>query len=125
MSGEGTITSLQAPKRILVANRGEIAIRIMHAAAELGISSVAIYSEDDASALHVRKADMAVSLGASGARAYLDGAKIVEIARDTGCDAIHPGYGFLSENAKFAQSCIDAGIIFIGPEPVTLELFGD
>ncbi len=125
MSDKGTLRAPQIPSRILVANRGEIAIRIMHAAAELGIATVAIYSDDDASALHVRKADMAASLGASGARAYLDGAKIVAIARETGCDAIHPGYGFLSENAKFAQSCLDAGIIFIGPKPATLELFGD
>jgi acetyl/propionyl-CoA carboxylase alpha subunit len=91
-------------QKLLIANRGEIAIRIMHAAAELGIETVAIYSEDDAEA---------------------DTERIVEIATQTGCDAVHPGYGFLSENAAFARTCDDAGSVFVGPTPETLDLFGD
>ncbi len=111
--------------KLLIANRGEIAIRIMHAAAELGIDSVAVYSDDDSEALHPRKADEAVSLGAKGVAAYLNGTRLLEIARDTNCDAVHPGYGFLSENAEFARACGAAGLTFVGPEAETLETFGD
>ena len=111
--------------RVLVANRGEIAVRLVRAVAEHGASSVAVYSSEDAAALHVRAADDAVALEAAGAGAYLDGARLIEIARRTGCDALHPGYGFLSENAGFAAECAAAGIVFIGPEPETLALFGD
>src|SRR3984957_19492720 len=113
------------PINLLVANRGEIAIRIMRAAAELGIRTLAIYSEDDAASLHTRKADAARALHWAVAAAYLDLEQIIEIAKATGCDAIHPGYGFLSENAKFAHRCAEEGIKFVGPRPEVLELFGD
>jgi acetyl/propionyl-CoA carboxylase alpha subunit/acetyl-CoA carboxylase carboxyltransferase component len=112
-------------KRLLVANRGEIAVRILRAAADLGIATVAIYSPDDADALHTRKADTAVALAGSGAAAYLDGAQIVAVALAQGCDALHPGYGFLSEQAAFAQQCEDAGIAFVGPRPATLAVLGE
>lgn len=111
--------------RVLIANRGEIAIRIARAAAELGIPSVAVYSEDDAESLHTRKADDAVALKGSGPAAYLDAEQIIAVAKEAGCDAIHPGYGFLAENAAFARRCAEEGIRFIGPSAETLELFGD
>ena len=113
------------PKSLLVANRGEIAIRVMRAAAELGIPTVAIFSEDDAQSLHIRKADDARPLRGRGAAAYLDIDQIIAVAREAGCDAIHPGYGFLSENAAFARRCAEAGIVFVGPRPEVLDLFGD
>ncbi|MBI2761494.1 MAG: carbamoyl-phosphate synthase large subunit [Chloroflexi bacterium] len=112
-------------KRLLVANRGEIAIRIMRATAELGIPSVAIYSEDDASSLHIRRADDAYPLRGTGVAAYLDIDQIVAAAKERGCDAIHPGYGFLSENAEFARRCEAEGITFIGPTAETLAALGD
>jgi acetyl/propionyl-CoA carboxylase alpha subunit/acetyl-CoA carboxylase carboxyltransferase component len=112
-------------KSLLVANRGEIAIRIARAASELGIRTVAIFSEDDARSLHVRRADHAAPLRGAGAKAYLDIAQIVALATAEGCDAVHPGYGFLSENAAFARACLEAGLIFVGPNPAVLELFGD
>ena len=112
-------------RSLLIANRGEIAIRIAEAAAGLGMRTVAIFSEDDAASLHVLRADEARQLKGSGATAYLDADQIVALARDAGCDAIHPGYGFLSENAALAARCIEAGIVFIGPGPGLLELFGD
>ncbi|SDS81702.1 Biotin-requiring enzyme [Halopseudomonas litoralis] len=112
-------------KRLLIANRGEIAIRLARAAAELDIPSVAVYSEDDAGSLHLRKADVAVGLQGRGATAYLDGPQLIAIAQAHGCDAIHPGYGFLSENAGFARACTEAGITFVGPDAEVLELFGD
>lgn len=112
-------------KKLLIANRGEIAIRVTEAAAELGLTTVAIFSEDDAKSLHVIRADEACQLRGSGAAAYLDGEQIVAVAHQAGCDAIHPGYGFLSENAGFARRCAEAGIIFVGPRPELLELFGD
>ena len=111
--------------KLLIANRGEIAIRIARAAAALDIPTVAIYSEDDRDALHVRKADQAVALPGSGPRAYLDIAQVVAAARAAGCTLVHPGYGFLSENADFAQACLDAGLGFVGPAPDVLRLFGD
>ncbi|MGC1339910.1 MAG: biotin carboxylase N-terminal domain-containing protein, partial [Candidatus Binataceae bacterium] len=112
-------------KNLLIANRGEIAIRIIRAAAELGIRTVAIFSEDDGASLHTRKADDARALRGTGVAAYLDAEQIIAAAKDAGCDAIHPGYGFLSENAEFARRCAAAGISFIGPRPELLELFGD
>jgi len=111
--------------RLLVANRGEIAIRIMRAAADLGIETVAVHPEDDATSLHTRRADQVHLLPGAGAMAYLDVAAIIEAARATGCDALHPGYGFLSENPALARACAEAGITFVGPGPELLELFGD
>jgi len=113
------------PRCLLIANRGEIAIRIARTAAEMGIRTVAMYSEDDAASLHTRRADIAHALRGTGAAAYLDIAQIIAAAEEHGCDAIHPGYGFLSENADFARACAEAGIAFVGPRPVLLDLFGD
>ena len=112
-------------KRLLVANRGEIAIRIMRSAAELGIRTLAVHSADDAQSLHTRCADEVCALDGIGVPAYLDGVQLVAVAREARCDAIHPGYGFLSENASFARQCAEAGITFVGPRPETLDLFGD
>jgi acetyl/propionyl-CoA carboxylase alpha subunit len=112
-------------RKLLIANRGEIAIRIARAAATVGLPSVAIYSEDDRDALHPRRADEAVPLPGTGPRAYLDGEAILAAARAVGADAIHPGYGFLSENAAFARQCAQASVQFIGPSPRVLALFGD
>ena len=110
---------------VLIANRGEIAIRIARACAGLGLKSVAVYSEDDVRSLHVRRADEAHGLSGSGPRAYLDFAGIIAAAKTAGCDAVHPGYGFLSERADFARAVIAAGLTFVGPAPETLALFGD
>jgi acetyl/propionyl-CoA carboxylase alpha subunit len=111
--------------KLLIANRGEIAIRVARAAADLEIATVAVHSEDDQRALHVLKADTAVALRGVGARAYLDGEQLVAVATSHGCDAVHPGYGFLSENPGFAERCIAAGLTFVGPAPEQLALFGD
>jgi len=111
---------------VLIANRGEIACRIMRTLGEMGLRSVAVYSDADHNAPHVRLADDAVRIGASPAsQSYLDIEKIIVAARTSGADAIHPGYGFLSENAEFAKSCADAGITFIGPSPDAIALMGD
>ena len=110
---------------VLVANRGEIAIRVLRAAAELGLRTVAVYSQDDAGALHPRKADQAVALTGVGAAAYLDMDQIIAVAQAEGCDAVHPGYGFLSENPEFARRCARAGLSFVGPDAETLAIFGD
>lgn len=110
---------------VLIANRGEIAIRIARACADLAIRSVAVYSRDDVDALHVVKADVSAVLDGEGPSAYLDGPGLIAAAKRTGCDAIHPGYGFLSENTGFARLCADAGLVFIGPSPACLALFGD
>jgi acetyl/propionyl-CoA carboxylase alpha subunit/acetyl-CoA carboxylase carboxyltransferase component len=111
--------------KLLIANRGEIAIRVARAAADAGIATVAIYPADDALSLHVRVADEAVEIPGRGARAYLDIAAVVQAAKATGCKAVHPGYGFLSENAEFAKACAAEGLVFVGPSPAALELFGD
>jgi len=113
-------------EKVLIANRGEIAVRIMRACRELGIRSVAIFSDVDRNALHVRYADEAFPCGpAKPAESYMNAARILEIARASGAQAIHPGYGFLSENAAFAQACTDAGLVFIGPKPATIAAMGD
>ncbi|SDC94124.1 Acetyl/propionyl-CoA carboxylase, alpha subunit [Variovorax sp. CF079] len=112
-------------RRILIANRGEIAVRLVRALRDLGIESVAVHAKDDANALHVQLADTAIALGATGPSAYLDIAALIAIAREQGCDAVHPGYGFLSERSDFAQACAEAGLRFIGPTPEQLALFGD
>jgi acetyl/propionyl-CoA carboxylase alpha subunit/acetyl-CoA carboxylase carboxyltransferase component len=111
--------------KLLIANRGEVAVRIAQAAAELGIVTVAVYSADDVHSLHTRRTDQAVALGGAGPAAYLDAARLIAIARDTGCDAVHPGYGFLSESAGFARACLAAGLGFVGPRPEALDRFGD
>ena len=116
---------VQPFKRVLIANRGEIAIRIVRAAAELGIASVAVFAADEAEAPHVTAADAALALPGSGPRAYLDLAAVVAAARDAGCDALHPGYGFLSENPALAAACAAVGIAFVGPSATHLETFGD
>jgi 3-methylcrotonyl-CoA carboxylase alpha subunit len=112
-------------KSVLIANRGEIACRIIRTARAMGVRTIAVYSDADAKALHVRQADEAVHIGPSPAReSYLVGEKIIAAAKATGAEAIHPGYGFLSENADFAQSVIDAGLIWIGPKPASIRAMG-
>jgi acetyl/propionyl-CoA carboxylase alpha subunit/acetyl-CoA carboxylase carboxyltransferase component len=110
---------------LLIANRGEIAVRIMRAAAELGMRTVAIFSDDDAGSRHIRMADAAHRFRGTGAAAYLDVEQMLAAARASACDAIHPGYGFLSENAEFARRVAAEGITFVGPSPETIEIFGD
>ncbi len=112
-------------QKILIANRGEIAVRIIRTCAEMGILAVAVYADADRHALHVKKADEAHSLGEDPLAGYLNPHKLVNLALETGCDAIHPGYGFLSENAEFAEICRDRGIRFIGPAPETIRAMGD
>jgi len=111
--------------RLLIANRGEVAIRVARACGDLGVRSVAVFSEDDARSLHVRAADEARALRGVGAAAYLDIGSLVAAAREAGCDAVHPGYGFLSESGAFARACAEAGLVFVGPQPDVLDLFGD
>src|SRR4029079_17847328 len=111
--------------RLLIANRGEIAIRISRAAGEAGLATVAIHPSDDALSLHVRAADECVEISGRGARAYLDIEAVIAAARATNCDALHPGYGFLSENSTLARRCVEESIVFVGPSPDALELFGD
>lgn len=111
--------------KVLVANRGEIALRTVRALHDLGIASVAVYADDDAASPHVQAAGTAVALGATGPAAYLDGARLIALAQAQGCDAVHPGYGFLSERADFARACAEAGLRFVGPTPAQLALFGD
>ena len=111
--------------KVLIANRGAIACRVIRTLRKMGIKSVAVYSEADAGSLHVRQADEAVLIGpAPAAQSYLVVEKILEVAKQTGAQAIHPGYGFLSENAAFAASCAAAGIVFIGPKPDHMRRFG-
>ena len=117
----------QAPiKRLLIANRGEIAVRIIQTARRLGIHTIALYSDADARAMHVREADEAWHLGPAPAReSYLDAAKVLKIAREAGADAVHPGYGFLSENSDFASACAQQGLRFIGPSGAAILAMGD
>ncbi len=112
-------------RKLLIANRGEIAVRIARAAAELGIETVSVFADDDADSLHTRKTDHSVPIPGRGAQAYLDMDRIVAVAAEQGCDAVHPGYGFLSENPSFARRCAQEGIRFVGPDAEVLELFGD
>ena len=120
------MTSTRRIRRVLIANRGEIAVRIARSLREMGIEVVAVYSEADRSALHLRQADRAVCLGpAPAAESYLDQDKIIAAARSSGADAIHPGYGFLSENATFAARCEKEGLVFIGPTAAAITALGD
>ncbi|MEX1240828.1 MAG: acetyl-CoA carboxylase biotin carboxylase subunit, partial [Cyclobacteriaceae bacterium] len=116
---------MPAINKILIANRGEIALRVMRSAREMGIKTVAVFSEADRNALHVRYADESICIGPPPSiESYLRIDKIIAAAQQTGSDAVHPGYGFLSEHAGFAQQCEDAGLIFIGPSPQSIELMG-
>ena len=115
-------------KRVLIANRGEIAIRIARAAASLGVESVAVFTPADSQSLHTKLADDAREIGKNVAdplRAYLNIEAVIAVAKESGTDCVHPGYGFLSENANFAERCRAAGLRFIGPSPAALALFGD
>ena len=112
-------------RRLLIANRGEIVCRIVRTAKRLGITTIAVYSDADRGARHVREADEAYYLGPSPAvESYLNIGKLIELASRVGADAIHPGYGFLSENAAFAQACVDAGLIFVGPPASAIRDMG-
>ena len=113
-------------KRVLVANRGEIAVRVIRACKDHGLESVAVYSEEDRNAIHYQMADTAYSLhGTTATETYLNIEKLIDVAKQSGADAVHPGYGFLSENANFAQAVIDAGLIWIGPPPAAIRALGD
>ena len=115
-----------AMKRVLIANRGEIAVRVIRACKDHGLKSVAVYSEEDRTSIHASMADTAYSLaGTTAAQTYLNIEKLIEVALKSGADAVHPGYGFLSENANFAQAVIDAGLIWIGPPPAAIRALGD
>ena len=111
--------------KLLIANRGEIAVRVIRTAKAMGLRTVAVYSEADRGALHVAIADEAVLLGPSRARdSYLNVERVIEAAKKSGAEAVHPGYGFLSENAEFAQACADAGLVFVGPTAAMMTAMG-
>jgi pyruvate carboxylase len=110
---------------LLIANRGEIAIRVSRAAVDLGLRSVVVFAADDRDSLHTRMADEAVALPGTGVAAYLDDDAVIEAAKRSGCDAIHPGYGFRAESAAFGRRCAAEGLTFVGPDVAHLELFGD
>src|SRR6516162_9119004 len=112
-------------KRVLIANRGEIAVRIIRACREMGIESIAVFSDVDRRAQHVGKADYAYHIGpAAASESYLNFDRILDVARRSGAEALHPGYGFLSENPRFARACADAAIKFIGPSAESMEMMG-
>src|SRR2546425_3415009 len=112
-------------RRLLIANRGEVALRIVRACRELAIESVAVYSDADARAPHTLAADRAIAIGPPPATdSYLSIPRLLEAARDTGADAVHPGYGFLSENAAFAEACVKAGLTFVGPPAAVIAQMG-
>ncbi len=120
------MTARREVRRLLIANRGEIAVRVARACRELGIESIAVFSQADRGAFHVRVADRAVEIGPAAAReSYLRGDRIIDVAREHECDAIHPGYGFLSQNAGFADAVVAAGIVFVGPKGDAIRLMGD
>ncbi|MGW8654935.1 biotin carboxylase N-terminal domain-containing protein, partial [Nocardia salmonicida] len=111
--------------KLLIANRGEIALRVIRTATELGIDTVAVYAGDDADNPDVHVAGEAIALAGTGAAPYLDHSAILAAAKESGADFLHPGYGFLSENAAFARACAADGVTFVGPDPAVLDLFGD
>src|SRR4030042_1783595 len=112
-------------KKVMVANRGEIAVRIIRACKELGLPTVTVFTEQDANAIHITKADQAILVSPGPVAGYLDFAQIIDVAKWAGADAIHPGYGFCAENWQFAQACANAGITFIGPPPEAMRQMGD
>ena len=113
-------------KRILIANRGEIAVRIARACRELDIETVAVYSEADRESLHVKYADYAYAIGpAPSVQSYLNIERMIEVAKRSHAEAVHPGYGFLAENSQFAKRCLDEGIVLIGPSPEVIDQMGD